>query len=162
MATTADLKQTDIFYNLSDKHLNLIASLAEDHTYPVGEIILEENSPSQDLYVIVRGEVDILVDPSLVSPQSQSISRPTTIATLRRGQSFGEVALVDQGLRSAAVRSAAHNTEILIISGLRLLSACDRDPILGYQLMRNLATDLATKIRNSDFRIRKELLGGSL
>ena len=49
----------------------------------------------------------LTIDPSLVGDRAGSPSRPTTIATLRRGQCFGEVALVDQGLRSASARSAS-------------------------------------------------------
>jgi hypothetical protein len=38
------------------------------------------------------------------------------------------------------------------------MDLCERDPALGFRLMRNLAADLATKIRNTDLRIREELL----
>lgn len=37
---------------------------------------------------------------------------------------------------------------------------CDTYPQLGYRLMRNLSADLALKIRNTDMRIREELLYG--
>jgi CRP-like cAMP-binding protein len=83
-----------------------------------------------------------------------------TIATLRRGQSFGEVALVDQGLRSATARCAAHNTQLMVIPRDKLILLCDTYPQLGYRLMRNLAADLALKIRSTDLRIREELLYG--
>ena len=83
-----------------------------------------------------------------------------TIATLRRGQSFGEVALVDQGLRSASARCAANGTQLLVIPRDKLILLCDTYPQLGYRLMRNLAADLALKIRSTDLRIREELLYG--
>ena len=85
---------------------------------------------------------------------------PVTIATLRRGQNFGEVALVDQGLRSATARCAANNTQLLVIPRDKLIMLCDTYPQLGYRLMRNLAADLALKIRSTDMRIREELLYG--
>jgi len=101
---------------------------------------------------------DELLDPSLVGDRAGSASRPTTIATLGRGQCFGEVALVDQGLLSASARSASHETRLLIIPRQSLMDLCERDPALGFRLMRNLAADLATKIRNTDLLIREELL----
>jgi len=70
------------------------------------------------------------------------------------------VALVDQGLRSATARCAQHNTQLLIIPRQKLMVLCDTYPQLGYRLMRNLAADLALKIRNTDMRIREELLYG--
>jgi hypothetical protein len=35
---------------------------------------------------------------------------------------------------------------------------CETYPQLGYRLMYNLAADLAMKIRNTDLRIREQLL----
>ncbi len=83
-----------------------------------------------------------------------------TIATLRRGQSFGEIALVDEGLRSATVRAAQKNTRLLIIERARVMLLCETYPQLGYRLMYNLAADLALKIRNADLRIRETLIYG--
>lgn len=158
MAMVHLLQQTDIFFELDTEHLARVAALCLEKSFGVGDIVFEENSASDELYVIVSGEVDILVDPSLVGDRSGSPHRPATIATLRRGQCFGEVALVDQGLRSATARSASHNTRLLVIPRQALMDLCEQDPALGYRLMRSLAADLATKIRNTDLRIREEIL----
>jgi CRP-like cAMP-binding protein len=83
-----------------------------------------------------------------------------TIAKLRRGQSFGEITLVDQGLRSATARSSKNNTCLLILPRAKLMLLCDAYPQLGYRLMRNLAADLALKMRATDLRIQEELLYG--
>lgn len=32
---------------------------------------------------------------------------------------------------------------------------CETYPVLGYKLMRNLASELATKIRNTDWLVRQ-------
>jgi CRP-like cAMP-binding protein len=152
------LRQTDIFYALSASQLELVDSLCRERRYRVGEIVFEENASSDELYVIARGEVEILVDPSLVSDRPDPHTKPTTIATLRRGQCFGEIALVDRGLRSATARSASHDTRLLVIPRRELILLCDSDPVLGYRLMHNLAADLAMKIRNTDLEIREKLL----
>lgn len=154
------LKQADVFFELTPTQLELIASLCQERRCKTGDIIFEENSASDELYIIAQGEVEIQVDPALVGDESARHVGPVTIATLRRGQSFGEVALVDQGLRSASARCAAHNTQLLIIPRDKLMMLCDTYPQLGYRLMRNLAADLALKIRNTDLRIREELLYG--
>jgi CRP-like cAMP-binding protein len=80
-----------------------------------------------------------------------------TIATLRRGQSFGEVALVDQGLRSALARCSQPDTVLIAIERDKLMLLCNNYPLLGYRLMRNLAADLAMKIRNTDLQVREFL-----
>lgn len=154
------LKEADIFLELTPTQLELVASLCEERKLNTADVVFEENSPSDELYIIAQGEIEIQVDPSMVGDATDRPVGLTTIATLRRGQSFGEISLVDQGLRSATARCAQHGTQLLIIPRDKLMSLCDTYPQLGYRLMRNLAADLALKIRNTDMRIREELLYG--
>ncbi|HHH40795.1 MAG TPA: cyclic nucleotide-binding domain-containing protein [Chloroflexi bacterium] len=90
------LKQADIFYDLSDTQLQMVASLCGERHCKMGETIFEEQSASDDLYVIARGEVDILINPGIVGAQPAQ-AEPVTIATLRSGQIFGEIALWTRG-----------------------------------------------------------------
>lgn len=152
------LKQSDIFYQFTSTQLELAANLCQEIVFHEGEVIFRENSNSNELYVIVQGEVDILISPSLIGGVQGNNEKETRIATLRRGQSFGEVALVDEGLRSATAVAAQKDTRLLVIPRDKLIMLCDTYPQLGYRLMYNLAADLAMKIRNTDLRIREQLL----
>lgn len=155
---TTILKQADIFYEFTNTQLELVASICEEKSYQTGDVIFEENTRGDELCVIANGEVEIQVSPGLIG--SGSTGTPQTIATLRRGQSFGEVALVDEGLRSASARCAQHETRIIAIPREKLMALCDTYPQLGYRLMRNLAADLAMKIRNTDLQVREQLTWG--
>jgi len=153
------LKRTDIFYDLTPMHLEMISAICEEKNARAGEVIFEENSPGNELYVIVRGEVEILLDPSLVGGATpRRGTGPVTISTMRDGQTFGEIALVDQGVRSATARCATDNVRLLVIPRRKLLMLCETYPELGYRVMRNMAADLAFKIRNSDLSMREQLL----
>ncbi|MGQ9909287.1 MAG: cyclic nucleotide-binding domain-containing protein [Candidatus Flexifilum sp.] len=154
MSIAAILRQADIFYEFNPTHLEMVASICRERTYNLGQIIFEQNTPGTELYIIAAGEVDIQIEPS---SRGQEPAQAQTIATLRRGQSFGEVALVDEGLRSARARCAVDNTRLLIIDRERIMLLCDTYPALGYRLMRNLAADLAMKIRNTDLQVREYL-----
>ena len=145
------LKQSDIFYQFTPTQLELVANLCQELVFSKGETIFEENSDSKELYVIADGEVKILIN-------SSGEKKGTAVATLRRGQSFGEVALVDEGRRSASARAADKDTRLVVIPRDRLLMLCETYPQLGYRLMYNLAADLAMKIRNTDLRIRDQVL----
>ena len=147
------LKQSDIFYQFTPTQLELVANLCQEVSFDEGDIIFRENSSSKELYVITQGEVDILFNSSERDKKGDAL-----VAKLRRGQSFGEVALVDEGLRSASARSAQKETKLLIIGRDKLVMLCETYPPLGYRLMYNLAADLAMKIRNTDLRIREQLL----
>ncbi len=153
------LKQADIFYQLTPTQLEMVANLCQERTYASGQVILEEGASSKELYIIMQGEVDILVNPALVAGPGTP-RRQAPIATLRRGQSFGEIALVDEGLRSATVQATQRDTKLIVISREKLIMLCDTYPQLGYRLMYNLAADLAMKVRNTDLRIRESLLYG--
>jgi CRP/FNR family cyclic AMP-dependent transcriptional regulator len=152
------LKQSDIFYQFTPTQLELVANLCQEVVFQAGEIILKENSSSQELYIITQGEVEILLNPALIDASDMDKDIGSVIATLRRGQSFGEVALVDEGLRSATARAAQKDTHLLAISRDKLIMLCETYPQLGYRLMYNLAADLAMKIRNTDLRMREQLL----
>lgn len=149
------LKQSDIFYQFTPTQLELVANLCQEVVFNAGEIIFQENSSSKELYVIVQGEVDILINRSTTGSLGRA---ETVVARLRRGQSFGEVALVDEGLRSASARSAQKDTRLLVVPRDKIVMLCETYPQLGYRLMYNLAADLAMKIRNTDLRIREQLL----
>jgi len=152
------LRRADMFYDLTEAQLEMVAAISSEAEYGMGEVIFEENSAGDELYVIAAGEVEIQVDPGLIRPGGAKAERPVTIATLRGGQTFGEVALVDQGLRTASARSASRRTHLLVIPRDRLITLCDNYPELGYRLMRNIAADLAFKIRGTDLLIREQLL----
>lgn len=147
------LKQADIFYDLTNTQLELIASICSERHFQAGDMVFEENTPGDQLYVIANGEVEILLNPALLGKGGDA----QVIATMRRGQSFGEVALVDEGLRSAGARCAQADTHLIIIPREKLTLLCDTYPQLGYRLMRNLALDLAMRLRSTDLQVREHL-----
>jgi len=152
------LRRADIFYDLPAPQLEMVAALCSEVRPKAGEIIFEENSAGDELYVVASGEVDILINPAVIqSTHTGRPSRPLTITTVRRGQTFGEIALVDQGLRSASARCVSNKARLLVIPRDRLIRLCDDHPDLGYRLMRNIAADLAFKIRGTDLIIRERL-----
>ena len=105
MSLVTTLRQADIFYELTPTQLELVASICTEVTYNQGDIIFEEQTNGSEMYVIASGEVEIQINPALID--KVGVSEPQTISVLRRGQSFGEIALVDEGLRSARARGSA-------------------------------------------------------
>ena len=154
------LRRTDIFYDLTAAQLEMLASICEERVVKLGDIIFEENNQGDEMFIIARGAVEILVDPSIVGgPGAKKRgSMPVTIATLRSGQTFGEIALVDQGLRTASARCAETETQLLALQRSKFMKLCDTYPEMGYRVMRNIAADLSFKIRGSDLAIREQLL----
>jgi CRP-like cAMP-binding protein len=140
MTNVQYLKQAGIFEDLTPTQLQLLASIAEERALPANAVIFEEHSSGTELYVIARGAVDIQINTN---------SGAQTIARLGAGESFGEIALVDRGLRSARA-VCSEKSLLLAIDRDRLRVLCENYPALGYRLMRNLAADLAMKLRTTD------------
>jgi CRP/FNR family transcriptional regulator, cyclic AMP receptor protein len=152
------LIETDLFYNLDPTQLKQIESLCEELKFKKGEIIFSENTREGELYLVENGLVEIMVNPDLVAPQERKSNKPSAIALLRRGQSFGEIALVDEGIRSASAIAREEKTRLLKITRTKFLELCKTNPELGYLVMYNLSVDLARKIRNADLQIREAML----
>ena len=101
------LATTEIFDNLTDAQLTLVAALCTPVTYGRGHIVLSENEASDEMYVIGRGGVEVLVNPGAVGGAAQQRLEPVVLTELRQGQVVGEVALVDQTLMASRSRSAS-------------------------------------------------------
>jgi CRP/FNR family cyclic AMP-dependent transcriptional regulator len=152
------LKETDLFFNLTTTQLELVESLCEERVYQDSEQVIAESTREKELYLILKGEVIIYINPGLVASIPGITTKPQIIATLGRGQSFGEVALVDEGVRSASVSASGKDVRLLRIQRDRLMLLCTTYPELGFRIMVNLATDLAAKIRNTDLKLREIIL----
>ncbi len=151
------LKNASIFLDLNAEYLEMIAEISKVFECNAGDMIFEQGSSSSELFVVATGEVDILVDQSVLG----EVLEPDliTITTIRQGEAFGEIALVDDGVRSAAARCGQMETKLILIPREELLGLCRKHPKLGYQLMRNLAIELASTIRTrtTDFQMREWL-----
>ncbi len=152
------LEQVDIFADLETKHLAQIDNLCREQSYTKGQVIFEENSASQEIFIIMDGEVEILVDPDTIGDGS-NMYEPRVIARLRRGQSFGEVALVDPGVRSASARCGSESCKLLALGRKEFVKLLESDYEMGYIVMRNLAADLSLRIRQTNLMVRESFTG---
>ncbi len=150
------LQNADVFYDLESDQLAKIEAICHQVTLDKDTVIFEENSPGDEMYVVIRGAVEIRVDPKTLGLETDA--GPMTIATLRQGQAFGELVLVDQGLRSASAKVATNKAQLLVIKRADLVALCEQDYKLGYLLMRNIAAEMAFKIRGTDLIVREQLL----
>ncbi len=150
------LATSGIFDTFNEAQLTLVAALCTPVSYNKGHVLISENDSSSDMYIIGRGGVEVLVDPDAVGEGSRLTStEPAVLTELRQGQVVGEVALVDQGVRSATIRVSRDDNLLLRLRRDQLMRLCETYPVLGFKLMRNLATELATRIRNTDWLVRQ-------
>jgi len=142
MSIVSLLKKVDILNGLSESQLEEVAKLCREQTWSADDIIFRENDTSSELYLIQDGLVEI----------TRSVPEPGTekrIVTLGKGQIFGEMALVDEGPRSASAHCIADGTRLWVAKRADFISLCEKDTSIGFIVMRNVAADLSFKLRHS-------------
>jgi len=134
------LKKVEILNSLSEGQLEKVAELCREQTSNAGDIIFKENDKSSELYLIQDGLVEITL--SVPEPGTEQ-----SIVTLGKGQIFGEVALVDEGPRTASARCIADDTKLWVAERVDFVSLCEKDTSIGFMVMKSIAADLAFKFR---------------
>ena len=89
------LRGVDLFSVLSDDELNEVAERLQYAPFARGDVITKQGNIAHWLYIVAFGEVEVRYEPSSGGAQ--------TLATLRSGQIFGEMALLTGDARSATV-----------------------------------------------------------
>jgi len=134
------LTTADVLFGLNDEEAATLIALGERRKYRRGDLIMESGETGGDLCVILRGQVEIV--------REEGTQHEDVLVVLGSGQGFGEMAILDAGPRSATVRCVSEEANLLCLPGDELLAFCRRTPSVGYQLMYNLARDLAFKLRH--------------
>jgi CRP/FNR family cyclic AMP-dependent transcriptional regulator len=116
-------------------------------TYHQGEVIVEENSPGSEMFLIYSGSVDIMSSTKITDKKEKQ----QRIARLERGDFFGEMAIFSEDLRSATVVTA-NECEVVMIDGSSLLHFMDKNPEKGYSILRYLFEGLVQRMRNNNER----------
>ena len=137
------LKYASLFHGLNDTQLERVAGLAHEEHYNSQAVIFSQNDPGEKMYIVGNGQVEIRVEDEHGTSQ--------TAIFLGAGQVFGEMALLDQGKRSATVLAVQSNTIVYSFPGDDITELCRQDTSIGYILMRNIALDLSFKIRHHNF-----------
>lgn len=122
------LKPVPLFAGLDDSERAQIAHLCKERRFARGETVIREGTGGAAFFLIESGEATVLVGGD-------------ARATLRPGDHFGEIALIDEGPRSATVVAATD----LVCSGLTLW---DFRPLvqsngeLGWKLLQSMVQKL--------------------
>ncbi len=143
------LRSVEMFEGLTDEEIQLISTLCQAVRVAPGRTIFKEGDRGDELYIILDGSVRVMIN----TRRSDGSFAPSTINMLYSGQCFGEMTLLDNATRSATV-SAADPTTLIVIHEPEFRALCEDNPRIGYRVIRNLADDLAYKLRSSNLLLR--------
>ncbi|MBP1464397.1 alpha/beta fold hydrolase [Candidatus Chloroploca sp. M-50] len=151
------LANSDLGSGLSLAQRTRLAGLMRRRVHQAGAMVAEADEACTDLYLIQDGSVEVWT--SAVDEHTP----PRQLATVLRGQLTGEMALIDGGRRSAALRAGLDGAVVLVLQREQLRALVEDDPALGNAVVWNLASSLALRLRLANFQMQMlatQLQGG--
>jgi CRP-like cAMP-binding protein len=131
---------------VTDNNTNISLSLDRFlRSYRKSEVIFEEGSTGNEMYLIHAGSIALIT--------RQGTSRPVTLAVLKPGDFFGEMALVDDAPRSASA-VAVRDSQLIVLDRAKFLFTVRQQPQFALSIMHTLCQ----RLRDLDERV--SVLGG--
>lgn len=121
------LEASPLFRGLPAASLQRIASLAVQRSYRTGEIVFSQGDPGDALYGVVTGRIRISAGTTEGKELYLNVMEP--------GDTFGEIALLDGGPRTASATATAPS-ELVSIRREHFRELLAREPSLSLELLR--------------------------
>lgn len=141
------LKSVPLFEGMTLQQLEAIHQCLSEQHYLAGELIFAEGDIGDELFIVLEGEVEILI--RLDSEQ------PFVLGKIQAGTYFGEMSILDNEPRSAAARVTV-DTRALTLKGDDLKELIYTMPEIAFTIFRVLSA----RQRQSDKRLN-ELMNGN-
>ncbi len=147
------LKNTRIFRHLDEAEINRLIPIMQEVHYKKDEIIFSEGDVGDALYIIGQGSVRV---------EKQDLQQSEEIlAILRNGESFGEISLVDQEVRSASCL-ANEDSVLLRLTRENFEQVVHQDRDMALKACQGMVQILCERLRatNESLTFSRSLLMG--
>ncbi len=132
------LKSLPFFEMLNHKQLLVMSRILHERTYQKGEYIFEMGQPAAALFIIKTGTISI----EMLTDRGNS----GQIATLTDGDFLGELALLDDSVRSASAR-VVKTTSTFALFRNDLLSLIPTQPEIAAHVYKALALVIGERLK---------------
>jgi pyruvate,water dikinase len=119
------VEEVPLFAGLSESEIAAIVALFKTRKFAAGDVVIREGSGGAAFYLIDSGEASVTI-------------RGEEVTTLERGDHFGEIALIDEGVRAATVTA----TSELVCHGLTFWEfrpLVEQNGRIGWKLLQSMA-----------------------
>lgn len=137
------LRRIKILGNLKDAQLAHLCDFIELHEAPTHSILFKQGDPGDAMYLVLAGELRARI----LHGDAESI-----LATFRTGDFFGDMALFDNGPRSADVVASVEST-LLKISSANFYRLIREAPALATPFLQATVRTLSSRIRADNKRL---------
>ena len=126
------LRQLQLFADLPEADLNWLSTQAEPFSLEAGEVLIEEGAPGDAAYIILDGELEV---------NKKTDVQNIRIAVREVGEVIGEMALIDQSVRTATVR-AVRPSRLLKIGGDTFRTLLSQKPSAALAVLHTVSKRL--------------------
>lgn len=147
---TQKLKANVLFKDLSALELRLVENIVNIRNYRPSEVIFKQGDPGVGMYIISKGAIHIYTE-TVNSKTGETESNQIT--TLKEGDFFGDLALVDVDNRRSASAVAAEDCTLIGFFKPDLVEISNRNPGAGVKILWRLGEVVAHRLRETTGRI---------
>lgn len=138
-----------LFDELSPNELGITADYMNFFEFEKGKTLFKEGDPGDYVCFIVEGGVEII--------KSTATEKKAVIATIRKGNTLGEMSIIDNIARSASARAKV-NTTLVILSKKGFNVILDKHPRIGIKILKGIARLLSLNMRRTSSHLADHLL----
>lgn len=139
-AIRQNVRQLSLFSSLSDDEIDILVKHSKIRSLVEDELLFRQGDEGDFFAVIIDGRLEI-------TKHTQK-ETPVALASLSRGDTLGEMALIDDDTRSASA-VAVEPSSVLILSRKSFNLLVDQYPRCGTKLLRKIAIILCNHIRET-------------
>ena len=137
---TGPLCALSLFVNLTSAELKIVEGLLHERKFLKDEVIFDKGDDGQAIYIIIDGSVSIW-------PQGKPVDGH--VIELGPGNFFGDLALLDNSVRSAQAR-AGMNTTVAVFFRADFMSLLETHGLIASKISLQLARHIGKRLRETD------------
>lgn len=138
-----------LFQDLEEEELREVLGHTVSRQFSAGAVIVHEGDPGDSMFIMRRGEVEITKKLTLVLDEETPKERVMVRHRAEDGVTFGEMALLENEVRSATV-TALSDCDLLELHRKDFLQLIHKDSAMGLKLLLRLAQLLSHHLRKTD------------
>lgn len=132
------LSKHPFFSELAPEHLSELEQAARELHFQDGDAVFRQDESARHFYLITKGEASIQI-PSIYGP-------PLIVQKLGAGELLGWSWLIPPYKWHFDAR-ATSDLDVIEFDGARLLQRCEKDPALGYQLLKRFSALMSDRVQ---------------
>lgn len=144
------LSRSPLLKDLSLDAIQHFLSVGVLRSYSKHEIIFKQHDLSKDLFIVIKGTIDILLESDSLDITERQMIDPKPIISASEGDSFGELAILTKEERSATAQCVTETSILYTCNRAKFKEFCMKHPSDGLQIIFNLSKNLSAIISKSN------------